>query len=115
MNRLDEVLGPENWWDDYVSNEHSVICRLSIRLPEDGRVLTKADAGGYAGMADEGDDAKSGHSDAFKRAGVKFGIARELYGDGVANLGQPIQTEQPSEAERKPIRDERSFLEAPMR
>ena len=33
MNRLDEVLGPENWWDDFVPLEHSVICRMTIRLP----------------------------------------------------------------------------------
>jgi hypothetical protein len=85
MNRLDQVLGPENWWDDYTPGEHSVLCRLSIRLP-DGSVLTKADAGGYAGMADEGDDDKSGYSDAFKRAAVKFGVARYLYRDGVPSF-----------------------------
>jgi len=82
MNRLDNVLGPENWWDEYVPSENSVLCRLSIRLP-DGSTLTKADAGGYAGMADQGDDDKSGFSDAFKRAAVKFGVARYLYRDGV--------------------------------
>jgi len=82
MNRLDSVLGPENWWDEYAPSENSVLCRLSIRMP-DGTVLTKADAGGYAGMADSGDDDKSGYSDAFKRAAVKFGIARYLYRDGV--------------------------------
>ncbi len=82
MNRLDEVLGPENWWDEYIPCQDSVICKLSIGLP-DGRVLTKADAGGYAGMADAGDDDKSGFSDAFKRAAVKFGVARYLYKDGV--------------------------------
>ena len=82
MNRLDNVLGPENWWDEYVPSENSVLCRLSIRLP-DGSTLTKADAGGYAGMADQGDDDKSGFSDAFKRAAVKFGVARYLYKDGV--------------------------------
>src|SRR5215472_11423188 len=82
MNRLDEVLGPENWWDDFVPLEHSVICRLTIRLP-DGQILTKSDAGGYAGMADPGDDDKSGFADAFKRAAVKFGVARYLYRDGV--------------------------------
>ena len=73
MNRLDSVLGPENWWDEYVPGENSVICRLTVRLP-DGSTLTKADAGGYAGMADQGDDDKSGFSDAFKRAAVKFGV-----------------------------------------
>src|SRR4051794_34026177 len=82
MNRLDNVLGPENWWDEYIPSTNSVLCRLSIRLP-DGSTLTKADAGGYAGMADQGDDDKSGFSDAFKRAAVKFGVARYLYKDGV--------------------------------
>ena len=85
MNRLDNVLGPENWWDEYTPLEKSVICRLSIRLP-DGQVLTKCDAGGYAGMADAGDDDKSGFSDAFKRTAVKFGAGRYLYQDGVATL-----------------------------
>ena len=51
MNRLDSVLGPENWWDEYIPLENSVVCKLSIRLP-DGSIVTKADAGGYAGMAD---------------------------------------------------------------
>lgn len=82
MNRLDSVLGPENWWDEYLPSDHSVLCKLTIRLP-DGTLLTKADAGGYAGMSDQGDDDKSGYSDAFKRAAVKFGVARYLYRDGV--------------------------------
>jgi hypothetical protein len=82
MNRLDSVLGPENWWDRYVPLENSVVCQLTIRLP-DGATVTKADAGGYAGMADQGDDDKSGFSDAFKRAAAKFGVARYLYRDGV--------------------------------
>src|ERR671917_2060920 len=85
MNRLDNVLGPENWWDEYVPSENSVLCRLSIRLP-DGSTLTKCDAGGYAGMADQGDDDKSGFSDAFKRAAAKFGVARYLYRDGVPSF-----------------------------
>ena len=82
MNRLDNVLGPENWWDEFIPGENSVLCRLTIRMP-DGQLLTKADAGGYAGMDDSGDDDKSGYSDAFKRAAVKFGAARYLYRDGV--------------------------------
>ena len=82
MNRLDSVLGPENWWDEYIPGENSVICRLTVRLP-DGSTLTKSDAGGYAGMADQGDDDKSGFSDAFKRVAVKFGVGRYLYRDGV--------------------------------
>ena len=87
MNRLDEVLGPENWWDRFTPLEHSVICELTIRLP-DGSILSKSDAGGYAGMADPGDDDKSGFADAFKRAAVKFGIARYLYRDGIPKFAR---------------------------
>src|SRR5262249_61353592 len=67
MNRLDGVLGPENWWDEYVPLENSVVCRLTLRLP-DGQTVTKSDAGGYAGLADQGGDDKSGLSDPRQRA-----------------------------------------------
>jgi len=104
MNRLDSVLGPENWWDEYNPSENSVLCRLTIRLP-DGSTLSKADAGGYAGMADSGDDDKSGYSDAFKRAAVKFGVARYLYRDGVPNFVQertPVAPSEPVSADQAP-------------
>lgn len=89
MNRLDSVLGPENWWDEYTPHPNCVVCRLTVRLPN-GDVLTKVDAGGHAGMADEGDDEKSGYSDAFKRAAVKFGVGRHLYGDGIPAFDPPV-------------------------
>ena len=66
MNRLDSVLGPENWWDEYLPSANSVLCKLTLRLP-DGSTVTKCDAGGYAGMADQGDDDKSGFSDGAPR------------------------------------------------
>jgi hypothetical protein len=98
MNRLDSILGPENWYDEYFPQENSVLCKLTIRLP-DGSLLTKSDAGGYAGMADHGDDDKSGYSDAFKRACVKFGIARYLYRDGVPSFVQErFPTDSPAPA-----------------
>ncbi len=97
MNRLDFALGPENWWDEYRAGEHSVECRLTIRLP-DGRILTKSDAGGYAGMQDPGDDDKSGYADAFKRAAVKFGVGRHLYNDGVVSYpkDRPLPADAPA-------------------
>jgi hypothetical protein len=85
MNRLDEVLGPENWWDEYAETKDGILCRLTIRLP-DGRTVTKCDAGGFAGMASEEDNEKSGYSDAFKRAAVKFGVGRHLYQDGIPSF-----------------------------
>lgn len=83
QNRLDQVLGPENWWPAFQpAGESSVLCLLTIRLP-DGQVVTKCDAGGAADMSDEGDADKSAHSDALKRAAAMFGVARYLYKDGV--------------------------------
>ena len=107
MNRLDTIVGPENWWDEYAPGENSVLCKLTVRLP-DGTTLTKADAGGYAGMPDQGDDDKSGFSDAFKRAAVKFGVGRYLYRDGVPAFvreREPVlaQTPAPEPAEPAPV------------
>jgi hypothetical protein len=95
-NRLDDVLGPESWWDDYVHSPHSVLCKLTIRLP-DGSTVTKQDAGGAAGMQDEGDDEKSAYSDSFKRAAVKFGVGRLLYGDGSPSYETPSSAQSPIE------------------
>lgn len=75
MDRLDEAVGPDGWKDAYsilgeqsgiFGNEVVVECRLTILG------VTKCDVG-------IGEDAKSAYSDAFKRAAVKFGIARYLY------------------------------------
>ena len=99
MNRLDDVLGPENWEDKYHPGQNGVICELSITTP-DGMVVTKRDAGAYGGTGDGGDDEKGGFSDAFKRAAVKFGIGRYLYNDGIpswATVGAP-QSEHQSQA-----------------
>lgn len=86
MNRLDEVLGAENWHDSYhaspVANRQGVLCQLAIRLP-DGQEVTKQGIGGVTTMHDPSDTDKTGESDALKRAAVKFGVGRYLYQDGV--------------------------------
>lgn len=104
MNRLDEVLGPENWWNDATPGENSVLCRLTIRLP-DGTTLTKVDAGGYAGMSDSGDDDKSGYSDGMKRVAVLFGVGRYLYRDGVPEfVRERVEMGQTAEPAHEPAR-----------
>lgn len=85
MNRLDEVFGPANWQDKYVDHETHVLCQLSIRVGNEW--ITKEDVGGHAGMQDEGDNEKSGYSDAFKRAAAKWGAGRHLYKDGIPRYG----------------------------
>jgi hypothetical protein len=78
MDRLDEVLGIENWQDHYqLLPNHSVMCRLRLRIGE--RWITKADVGSPSEQPDSGDRLKAAFSDALKRAAVKFGIGRYLY------------------------------------
>lgn len=105
MNRLDSVLGPENWWDDYEAFGGGVKCLLTVRLP-DGTTITKAGIGGITPMHDASDSDKTGESDAIKRAAVKFGVARYLYRDGVPDFvadyhGEPSQPEPPRQAPQR--------------
>ena len=85
MNRLDEVLGPENWEDSFSETKDGLTCRITITLPN-GDKVTKQDGGGFADMTAEDDTEKSTFSDAFKRAAVKFGVGRYLYRDGVPDF-----------------------------
>ncbi|HKB04620.1 MAG TPA: Rad52/Rad22 family DNA repair protein [Gemmataceae bacterium] len=78
MDRLDNVLGVENWQDDYqLLPDNSVMCRLRLRIGR--RWITKMDVGGPSEQPDGGDRLKAAFSDALKRAAVKFGIGRYLY------------------------------------
>lgn len=78
QDRLDEVLGVENWQDSYkILPDGSVICRLRLKLGD--RWITKTDVGSPSEQPDGGDRMKAAFSDALKRAAVKFGIGRYLY------------------------------------
>jgi hypothetical protein len=78
MDRLDEVLGVQNWQDRYETlADGSVSCRLRVRFGSEW--ITKEDVGGQSEQPDEGDRHKAAFSDALKRAAVKFGVGRYLY------------------------------------
>lgn len=79
MDRLDLVVGVNNWKDEYtvLPGGNEVECRLSLRIA--GEWVTKADVGGQSEQPDEGDRMKAAYSDALKRAAVKFGVGRFLY------------------------------------
>ncbi|HEX4613280.1 MAG TPA: Rad52/Rad22 family DNA repair protein [Urbifossiella sp.] len=78
QDRLDEVLGVENWQDDYeILPDGSVTCKLRLSLG--GQWITKMDVGSPSEQPDGGDRLKAAFSDALKRAAVKFGIGRYLY------------------------------------
>jgi len=79
MNRLDDVVGLANWKDEYTPlPDGSVMCVLSLRL--DGEWISKSDVGGESEQKDEGDRRKAAFSDSLKRAAIKWGVGRYLYG-----------------------------------
>lgn len=73
MERLDAVLGPDNWSDTYDVHPNVTICSIAIRVA--GQWVTKSDGAGDTDVEAE----KGRISDAFKRAAVKWGIGRYLY------------------------------------
>jgi hypothetical protein len=79
MDRLDEI-GAENWQDRFEDRANgSVRCGIGVLV--DGEWVWKWDVGTESDIESE----KGSYSDAFKRAGVKWGIARDLYGHPTTN------------------------------
>lgn len=70
MQRLDEVVGMNNWQCKY---PFAGCCELSIRI--DGEWITKSNSAGETQVEAE----KGQASDAFKRAAVLFGVGQYLY------------------------------------
>jgi len=75
QERLDEVVGPANWQTKYEDTPGGIRCGIGIYV--DGQWVWKWDAGIPSNI----EPVKGAHSDAFKRAAVQWGIARDLYGD----------------------------------
>ena len=72
MNRLDEVCGP-NWQDKYELIDGQLFCSIGIKI--DDEWIWRQDVGTES-MTEK---TKGRASDAFKRAGFRWGIGRELY------------------------------------
>ena len=79
MNRLDSVVGPENWYNEFKpwhnsGKKEAQICGISIFF-EGKDFITKWDG------AEDSDiePVKGGLSDSMKRAAVQWGIGRVLY------------------------------------
>jgi len=73
MTVLDEVFGIEGWSCDYKEIKGNLFCGITAKG------VTKWDCGIESRSDDAGNEKKGEASDAFKRAGTKFGIGRELY------------------------------------
>lgn len=78
MELLDAIVGPMNWAVDYREIKENLYCGIGIT--EDGnRWVWKWDCGVESRADGDGNEKKGEASDAFKRAGFKWGIGRELY------------------------------------
>lgn len=78
MNILDETVGAENWQDGYETIKDNLYCRIGIWCKDLGQWVWKQDCG-IESKENDGNEKKGEASDAFKRAGFKWGIGRELY------------------------------------
>lgn len=78
MDLLDETVGADNWTNDYREIKGNLYAGIAIRQP-DGSMIWKWDCGIESREDGEGNEKKGEASDAFKRAGFRWGIGRELY------------------------------------
>jgi len=73
MNLLDEVVGAENWKDDFKIIDNKLFCGISIKFNNEW--VTKWDTGNESNIEKN----KGQVSDSFKRSAVKWGVGRFLY------------------------------------
>lgn len=75
-DRLDTICGMDGWQCNYTpAVGASIVCNIGLKMP-DGSWVWKSDGAGATDYEAE----KGMLSDAFKRAAVRFGIGRYLYG-----------------------------------
>jgi len=79
MTILDEEIGEKNWQCDYKTINGVLYCGIGIWSDQAKGFIWKWDCGIESKADDEGNEKKGEASDAFKRAGFKWGIGRELY------------------------------------
>lgn len=78
MDLLDETVSPANWENDYREIKGNLYAGIGIRQ-QNGSMVWKWDCGIESREDGEGNEKKGEASDAFKRAGFRWGIGRELY------------------------------------
>ena len=79
MSVLDELYGPFGWQCDYKTINGVLYCGIAVRHPQTQEWVWKWDCGIESRPDGEGTEKKGEASDAFKRAGFRWGIGRELY------------------------------------
>ena len=74
QDKLDDVVGSENWQVNYFEINGNIFCTLKIKWA-DGSITEKTDVGVESNVEKE----KGQVSDAFKRTAVLYGVGRDLY------------------------------------
>lgn len=90
MDTLDRVCGPDNWQNQFnLDANGNLTCGIGILVARDDHVewVWKWDVGTESTI----EATKGNYSDAFKRAGVHWGIARDLYDERGAPAGSPTR------------------------
>jgi|GEM_PF-413037 len=79
QNRLDEVIGRENWQNSFdmrmLMKDNAFVCTISIFDEKRGEWISKSNGAGSSDI----EPIKGGFSDAFKRAASMWNIGRYLY------------------------------------
>lgn len=81
---LDEIVGTENWQCEFYEVKGVTYCKIGIFI--NSQWIYKSDAGSFSSSI-ESTEEKGEASDAFKRAGVMWGIGRFLYDYEIAYIG----------------------------
>ena len=93
-NILDETVGNQNWSCRPEEAKNTLFYGIAIKT-DDGTWVRKFDAGAPSNFEKEKGEA----SDAFKRAAVKWGIARELYTSPIISIPESNATHSVSKIE----------------
>lgn len=78
MDMLDKVFGADKWQCRYDEIKGNLYCTILVKS-ESGEWVGKQDCGIESRSDGDGNEKKGEASDAFKRAGFRWGIGRELY------------------------------------
>ena len=109
-DRLDEVVGQAFWQNRYTCVNGVTVCEIGIKV-DDESWIWKSDGAPETTIEAE----KGALSDAFKRAAVKWGIARYLYDDAPPPPQQEPQQQAPPPQKQEPQQSSNEPSEAQMK
>lgn len=94
MEILDETYGAMNWQCEYETIKDNLYCKIGVYDKEKNQWIWKQDCGIESRADGDGNEKKGEASDAFKRAGFKWGIGRELYTAPFTFLAVPTEQDE---------------------